>query len=233
MKFLNIAFYRFQELQELPSLRAELRAFCRSRGIRGTILLSTEGINGSLAGEEASVRALQGHLEARIGKMDHKESWSEAIPFGELFVKLKKEIIPLGDPAIKPVERTGKRISPATLKTWLDEGRDMVLLDTRNTYEIEHGTFAGALDLGLRNFRNFPEKLRSLPADARAKPLVMFCTGGIRCEKASVVALDQGFPEVLQLDGGILRYFDECGGSHYQGKCFVFDDRIAVEPPRK
>jgi predicted sulfurtransferase len=145
-----------------------------------------------------------------------------------MLVKVKKEIIPLGLPSVRPREKTGARLAPRELKRWLDEKRDMVLLDTRNDYEIDHGTFETAMSLRLDHFREFPERLAEVPAELRDKPLVMFCTGGIRCEKASVVAMAQGFREVYQLDGGILKYFEECGGEHYEGRCFVFDRRIAV-----
>jgi predicted sulfurtransferase len=229
---LNTAFYKFCSLTDLPALRVRLRERCRALGLKGTILISEEGINASLAGEEASVRALMGELKADpcIGEFDTKESLSEKPPFMRMFVKIKKEIIPMGRPDIRPAEFTAPRLAPTELRNWLDQKKDVLLLDTRNEYEIEHGTFKGARTLGMKHFREFSSKLKTLPEDVRSKPIVMFCTGGIRCEKAAALALKENFREVYQLDGGILRYFEECGDTHYQGSCFVFDERVALEP---
>jgi predicted sulfurtransferase len=231
LRILNIAFYRFMRLDDIPSIRIQLKEMCAKLHIKGTILVAPEGINGTLAGAEHQIRQFQQDLaQIGIGKqLFYKESYSEKIPFQRMLVKIKKEIIPLGDPSIKPDEFTGANISPKELKRWLDEGRDFELLDTRNTYEIEHGAFEKASHLNLDHFRNFPEKLSALSEEKRSKPLVMYCTGGVRCEKASVVALRLGFKEVYQLEGGILKYFEECGDSHYQGGCFVFDERVALD----
>ncbi len=231
---LNLAFYRFVGLEadSLPALRSRLRSECESRGLRGTILISTEGLNGSIAGEEPQARdfmAWMGTQEPFRG-LDYKLSLSERIPFGNLFIKIKKEIIPLGMSSIAPERETGARIPAAELKRWLDEKRDIVLVDTRNSFEIGYGTFEGALDLGLKSFRELGGKIRELPVEIKSRPVVMFCTGGIRCEKATALARREGFSEVYQLDGGILRYFEECGSAHYRGSCFVFDERVALKP---
>jgi UPF0176 protein len=229
---LNTAFYKFCSLQDLPALRVELRDRCRLLGLKGTILISEEGMNASLAGPESSVRQLVSEFKSdpRVGDFDTKESWSEAQPFMRMFVKIKKEIIPMGRPDIRPAEFTAPRLLPRDLKNWLDQKKDVLLLDTRNEYEIEHGTFEGARTLGMGHFREFSSKLSALPLEARSKPIVMFCTGGIRCEKAAALALKENFKEVYQLEGGILRYFEDCGSDHYQGSCFVFDERVAVDP---
>lgn len=234
-KIVNIAFYRFMELTDLPELQSTLKQWCQQLGIKGTILLSTEGLNGNLAGLEPQIREFQRFFEALpIGKgITYKESYSDAIPFQKIFIKLKKEIIPAGDSGIAPAVFTGARITPHELKQWLDEGREFEFLDTRNAFEVEFGTFKNAKHLSLKNFRQFAEKLQLLPEETKQRPMVMFCTGGIRCEKASVIAINQGYHDVYQLDGGILKYFEECGGSHYQGECFVFDERVSLDSELK
>lgn len=230
-KILNIAFYRFIEIPDLVKERSSLRELGESLSIKGTILLSNEGLNGSLAGLEENIRAFQKSLEKLpIGSdLVYKESYSEYIPFNRFLVKIKKEIIPTGDAEINPIVLTGARISPSELKLWLDENKDFEFLDTRNEFEVEFGTFKKAKQLKLKHFRDFSEKLKVLPEESKLKPMVMFCTGGIRCEKASTIAMNQGFKEVYQLDGGILKYFEECGGEHYEGECFVFDQRITLD----
>jgi UPF0176 protein len=232
MRFLNLAFYRFARLEDPFEYRRIFREYCAGKAFRGTLLFGHEGLNGMLSGEESALREFQSYilgLEPFAG-MAFKESWSSAICFPRMLVKVKKEIIPLGRPEIDPPSRTGKRLDPKELKAWLDQNKDIVLLDTRNDYEVDYGTFENATRLDLKNFRDFPRELDKLPAELKSKPLVMFCTGGIRCEKASAVAMDSGFDEVYQLEGGILNYFEECGGAHYEGQCFVFDRRVAVDP---
>lgn len=227
---INLSCYKFAPLEGLEELRTRLQEATKAHGLKGTILLAPEGINFFLAGTRPQLAAVLEVIRAVPGLADvaPKESPSSDQPFKRMLVKIKKEIIPLGRPDVRPLEETGRRLAPAELKRWLDERRDILLLDTRNDYEVDYGTFEAAVSLQLGHFREFPEKLASLPPEARERPLVMFCTGGIRCEKASVVALRQGFKEVYQLDGGILKYFEECGGEHYEGQCFVFDRRVAV-----
>ena len=228
MVVLNVAFYRFTPMPELSILRRELRLRAVELGLKGTILLAPEGINGFLAGERGAVRQFLDELCARIpalGGMPVKESHSDAIPFQRMLVKLKREIIASPGPITQPPAR---RVEPSELKRWLDENRELVLLDTRNDYEVKHGTFAGAVDLNLRTFRQFGERARELPPSVKEKTVVMFCTGGIRCEKATALAEELGFRDVYQLEGGILRYFEECGRAHYEGECFVFDERVAL-----
>jgi UPF0176 protein len=231
MRYLNLAFYRFARLEDPFMYRSLFREYCAGKPFKGTLLFSHEGLNGMMSGEEAALREFQSYLRslAPFAEIEFKESWSSGIAFPRMLVKVKKEIIPLGMPHIDPTRATGARMAPAELKAWLDEQRDFVLLDTRNDYEVDYGTFDNAVSFGLKNFRDFPEQLRALPEETKDKPLVMFCTGGIRCEKASAVAMEMGFREVYQLEGGILKYFEEVGGDHYQGQCFVFDRRIAVD----
>ena len=235
MNFLNIAFYKFVELGALIERKKMLKDLGLYLGLKGTVLLSSEGINGFLAGEEEEVRRFLAELreDACFANLDVKESYSASIPFARMLVKIKKEIIPMGRPDVRPNDLTGRRLRAREFKQWLDEKREVVVVDTRNDYEIKAGTFRGALDLNLKNFREFSDRLKDLPEELREKPVVMFCTGGIRCEKATALALQEGFKDVYQLEGGILRYFEEVGGHHYDGDCFVFDDRVAVDAELK
>lgn len=228
---LNIAFYRFMELSDLVELRGFLRELGLQLNLKGTILLSTEGVNANLAGLEENIREFQRSIkEHPIGdNLSYKESYSNSVPFKRFLVKIKKEIIPAGDAEINPAALTGARISPQQLKLWLDENREFEFLDTRNQFEVEFGTFSKAKHLNLTNFRQFSEKLNTLPEESKVKPMVMFCTGGIRCEKATAIAINYGFKDVYQLEGGILKYFEECGGAHYEGECFVFDGRLTLD----
>ncbi len=159
-----------------------------------------------------------------------KESLSDRQPFNRLLVRLKKEVIAFGVPGIRPAKHTSPKLKPARLKQWLDEGRPLTLLDVRNNYEVELGTFRNAMVAGIDNFRDFPAAVERIPESVRDQPIVMFCTGGIRCEKAGPFMEQAGFRNVFQLDGGILQYFEDCGSAHYQGDCFVFDQRVAVDP---
>jgi predicted sulfurtransferase len=231
-KILNIAAYKFAELTGLLELREQLKAACHSLGLKGSILLSPEGINLFIAGEEASVEELLIILRSIPGleRLEEKRSESEEQPFNRMLVKIKQEIIAFGVEGIHPARHTSPRIPAKELKRWIDEGRDFLLLDTRNTYEVKLGTFAGATTLPIRHFRKFPEAVRRLPEELKEKPVVSFCTGGIRCEKAAPFLETAGFREVYQLEGGILKYFEECGGAHWDGECFVFDKRVGVDP---
>jgi len=228
----NVAAYRFSSMPELRPLRAELLAFCKARGLKGTILLSPEGINLFVAGAREGIEDLMEHLRAIPGleALEGKYSESDHQPFRRMLVRLKKEIISFGVEGIEPGRHTSPKLPPAKLARWIEEGRPMLLLDTRNDYEVELGTFAGATTLNIQSFRQFPEAVRQLPAESRDLPVVMFCTGGIRCEKAGPFMEQQGFSQVFQLEGGILKYFEECGGAHYEGECFVFDQRVGLDP---
>jgi len=228
----NIAAYKFAPLSELKSLRESLIAQCKTWQLKGTILLSTEGINLFVAGAEPEINLLIAELRRQPGLEDltPKVSESDHQPFTRMLVRIKKEIIAFGVEGIEPGRHTSPKLSPHTLKQWLDEGRPITLLDTRNDYEVKLGTFKGAIIPHIDHFREFPEAVRKLPENLKHEPVVMFCTGGIRCEKAGPFMEREGFEQIYQLDGGILKYFEECGGAHYEGECFVFDQRVGVDP---
>lgn len=232
LPILNAAAYKFAELTGLPELRERLKGVCRNLGLKGSILLSPEGINLFIAGEQAAVDSLLGTIRAIPGleTLQAKFSESGGQPFNRMLVKLKQEIIAFGVEGINPSRHTSPRLPAKELKRWLDEGRPLTLLDTRNTYEVKLGTFAGAVTLPIRHFRKFPEAVNALPEEMKRIPVVSFCTGGIRCEKAAPYLERAGFREVYQLEGGILKYFEECGGAHWEGECFVFDKRVGVDP---
>ena len=229
---LNIAAYKFVALPELRSLRARWLALCREWKLKGTILLSVEGINLFVAGEREKVQLLLAELRRVPGLEDLSPKTSETAhqPFRKMLVRIKKEIIAFGVEGIDPARRTSPKLAARELKQWLDEGRPVTLLDTRNDYEVKLGTFKNALPIGVDHFRDFPDAVRKLPPQMKEQPIVMFCTGGIRCEKAGPFMEREGFKSVFQLDGGILKYFEECGGTHYDGECFVFDQRVGLDP---
>ena len=237
MRFLNVAGYRFVPIDDLAILRERLRGACLAAGLRGTVLLAPEGINLFLAGLPDMVDAWLVALrdDARFAGLEVKRSWSEHQPFNRMLVKLKKEIITMRAPQIRPLSARAPQVDAATLKRWLDAGHDdsgraVALLDTRNAFEVEIGGFAGAIDLGIKSFGEFPERVLALEGSLNSKTVVTFCTGGIRCEKAALYMRDKGFENVHQLDGGILKYFEDVGGAHYRGDCFVFDRRVALTP---
>ena len=228
----NISTYRFAELTGLKELREELTKQCKNWELKGTILLSTEGINLFVAGAAESIDRLLEKLRSIRGLEDltPKFSLSDTQPFNRMLVRLKKEIISFGVEAVRPANYTSPKLSARELKRWLDEGRPVTLLDTRNDYEVKLGTFKGALIPNINTFREFPDAVRKLPEELKDQPVVMFCTGGIRCEKAGPFMELEGYKHIYQLDGGILKYFEECGGDHYEGECFVFDQRVGVDP---
>ncbi len=232
MSITNIAAYRFTPLQDLKPLRADLLEKCKSWGLKGTILLSTEGINLFVAGPRESIDRLLATLRAIPGleSLPVKFSTSDHQPFTRMLVRIKKEIIAFGVEGIDPARHPSPKLSPRKLKQWLDEGRPITLLDTRNDYEVKLGTFRSARTLGIDHFRDFPAAVATLPTELKHQPIVMFCTGGIRCEKAGPYMQREGFEQVYQLDGGILKYFEEVGGAHYDGECFVFDQRVGLGP---
>ncbi|MEY3445414.1 MAG: hypothetical protein RIR45_169 [Pseudomonadota bacterium] len=203
--------------------------------LKGTILLAEEGINLFLAGPADTVRGFvaQLHTDARFADIAPKESWSDHQPFKKMLVKFKREIIRMDHPTIRPADGRAPSVSPATVKRWLDAGvddagRPVVTLDTRNDFEVDHGTFEGAIDWRITKFTEFPQAMLDHKADLEGKTIVSFCTGGIRCEKAAILMREAGLENVFQLEGGILKYFEETDGAHYHGGCFVFDERRAV-----
>jgi UPF0176 protein len=227
----NVAAYHFAPLTDLKPWREAFLARGKETGLKGTILLSPEGVNLFVAGEAAAVEGLLAEIRACPGLegLQAKVSLSEHQPFTRWLVRIKKEIIAFGVEGIEPGRRTSPKLTPRELKQWLDEGRPVTLLDTRNDYEVKLGTFRGATTLGLDHFRNFPAAVAELPEALKAQPIVMFCTGGIRCEKAGPFMEREGFGQIYQLEGGILKYFEDCGNAHYDGECFVFDQRVGVD----
>lgn len=236
-EILNIAAYKFVGIDDSPVLREDLRARAQALDLMGTILLAPEGINLFLAGAADGIRAFLAHLraDARFADLEAKESWSQAQPFRRMLVKLKREIIRMDHPAIQPAAGRAPGVDAPTLKRWLDqghddEGREIALLDTRNDFEVDEGSFDGAIDWRIAKFTEFPPALKAHRADFAGKTVVSFCTGGIRCEKAAILMREEGIEHVLQLEGGILKYFEQVGGAHYHGDCFVFDGRRALAP---
>ena len=229
---LNIAGYKFVVLPDRDALRQPLKQQCDELGLRGTILLSFEGINIFIAGPEENINAFRTSLlnDERFADIEFKHSYSEHQPFNRTNVRLKNEIISVGLPNFDRIEPDDGRIRPQELHERLLNDDDLVLLDTRNTYETRLGTFQNAIELDLDTFRSFPEAVAKLGSEYKDKEIVMFCTGGVRCEKASVIMKDAGFTNIKQLEGGILGYFEQVGGDYWDGECFVFDKRVALLP---
>ena len=227
----NIAAYKFVPIDDADSLRKQMRDLCLRLALKGTILLAPEGINLFLAGSGEAIAEFLADLkrDRRFADLEPKWSWSDFVPFKRLRVKLKKEIVTLRAEGIDPVHSPAPLLTAAELKRWYEEGREFVILDTRNEWEYAAGTFENALNPHLHSFSEFPPTIDTL-TDLKDKTVVTFCTGGIRCEKAAPLLLMRGFREVYQLQGGILKYFEECGGAHWQGNCVVFDDRGALDP---
>lgn len=230
--FINISAYRFIGLESarLPQIKEDLLPKAKALDLKGTILLSCEGINLFLAGTEENINLFFIHLNTypEFKALTKKLSPSSEQPFTRMLVRIKKEIISMGCPEIKPEQQTAPHLDPKIFKKWYQDKKNMLVLDTRNDYEVELGTFDDAIDLNIESFRDFPDAVKQLSDEDKAKPIITFCTGGIRCEKAAQYMLNHGFKEVYQLDGGILNYFEQCGGDHYHGECFVFDKRVAV-----
>ena len=227
----NIAGYKFEPLVNPVDLVSLYQQKCDELKLKGTMLISKNGINFSLAGTQQATDTIVAFLEEdnRFLNIPLKVTYSETQPFRRMKVRLKKEIISLGRKDINPRELTGERISPQDLKNLLDNKEDVLVLDTRNEYETRVGKFENAIDLNLDTFRDFPKAIESLPEEYKDKQIVMYCTGGIRCEKASAVMMKAGFADVKQLEGGVLDYFKETGGAYWEGDCFVFDERVALD----
>lgn len=237
MKYLNVSGYRFVALDNLPTLQVQMLEALREAGVLGTILIAEEGINVALSATAESIEQAKQWFDAdeRLSGLWLKESWSELQAFTKLKVRIRPEIITFDGQKTSGAtgRETAPSITPETLKTWLDEGRDFVLLDTRNDYEIRSGTFKRAVDVDLVNFRDFPKVAEAAVASGaipKDKPVVTFCTGGIRCEKAAPYLAKAGVREVYQIEGGILNWFEQYGSEHWDGDCFVFDDRHVITP---
>jgi len=247
MQIVNIATYKFVSLPEPALLVAPLQERCDQLALKGTIVLATEGINLFLAGGRADVDQFLAFLSedqlfaGRFCHLDVKSSLSTHQSFKRMVVRTAKEIITMRHPMIRPEALRAPVVDACTLKIWLDQGHDdagrqVVLMDTRNAFEVAMGTFEGAVDFGIERFSEFPDAIRKALTEGdggkgslRDKTIVSFCTGGIRCEKAALFMQELDIPHIYQLDGGILRYFEQAGGAHWGGECFVFDERVAVD----
>lgn len=233
---LNVSAYLFTQVGDPVTLRPVLHERAVAAGLKGTILLAEEGINLFLAGSADAVRGFLDDLRAddRFAALTAKESWSDEQPFRKMLVKVKREIIRMDHPTIRPAAGRAPAVAPETLRRWLDDGhddsgREVVLLDTRNAFEVDYGAFAGALDWRIERFTQFPDAAAAAASDLEGKTVVSYCTGGIRCEKAAIYLREIGI-EAYQLDGGILGYFEHVGGDGWRGDCFVFDEREALTP---
>lgn len=244
MTTVNIAAYKFVSIPHPENWVVPLKDKCQQLRLKGTIVLSQEGINLFLAGSRESIDVFLQYLRADslfekcFADIGVKESLSDNQPFGKMVVRVAKEIITMRHPMIRPEKNRASSVDAVTLKQWLEQGyddekRQIVLLDTRNDFEVKMGTFKNAIDLDLTKFSEFPEAIRTCmetDESLKDKTIVSFCTGGIRCEKAALYLQELGHPKVLQLDGGILRYFEDVGGAHWNGECFVFDERVSLDP---
>ena len=235
--FINIAAYKFVTFNDTVERRADFQAICHDLDLKGTILLTPEGINLFLAGTRNNIDNFLDWLrkDARFADIEVKESLSNEQPFNRMLVKLKKEIITMRLPLIQPELGRAPVVKAADLKRWLDQGHDdagkpVVMVDTRNAFEVDVGTFENTIDYRIHKFSEFPEVIARHKPELDGKTVVTFCTGGIRCEKAAIHMQNIGYDSVYQLEGGILKYFEEVGGAHYQGDCFVFDHRTALNP---
>ncbi len=228
---LNIAGYKFEPLNDVEVLVPEFQSICDDLDLKGSVYLSPNGINFSLAGGEEAVQQYLYFIEQdkRFLDISLKKTYSETQPFRRMKVRQKKEIISLGRDDINPRELTGDYVTPQELYAMYENNEDVIVLDTRNDYETRVGLFENAIDLQLDTFRDFPKAIEQLPEEYKDKQIVMYCTGGIRCEKASAVMLKAGFTDVKQLEGGVLDYFKKTGGKYWNGDCFVFDERVALD----
>ena len=235
--YVNIAAYKFITLDQLDQLRPQYQDICARLDLKGTILLTPEGINMFLSGTRGNIDEYLAwvHSDARLADLEVKESLSTEQSHRRMLVRIKKEIITMRHPLIRPEDGRAPHVQAKDLKRWLDQGHDdngkpVVMVETRNDYEVDVGTFNNTVDYRLTKFTEFPEIIEKHKADFEGKTVVTFCTGGIRCEKAAIHMQNIGYDNVYQLEGGILKYFEEVGGEHYTGDCFVFDYRTALNP---
>ena len=228
-----VSFYRFLDLADVKEFRDKLQSLCDEQQLLGTILVAAEGVNGTIAGDENSIRAVFNWIDEQLSLKEPIDGrWTEAAeaPFRRMRVRIKKEIVTLGRPDILPHEKTGKHVSPQDWNS-LIEDPNVIVIDTRNHYEVEVGTFPRAMDPQTDSFRQFGDFADELAESSKDRPLAMFCTGGIRCEKATALMLELGFEQVYHLQGGVLRYLEEIPPqqNRWNGECFVFDTRVAVD----
>ncbi|MBZ1349662.1 sulfurtransferase [Alcaligenaceae bacterium LF4-65] len=235
-QIINIAAYKFVGLADLEQRKAEVLLQAQALALKGTVLLTSEGINLFLAGSQAGIEGFLAWLRTDVAfaDLEVKYSNSQEVPFKKLLIKIKKEIIRMNHPTIRPQAGRAPAVDAQTAARWIAEGKDdvgrpVVLLDTRNDFEVQAGTFKGAINWGLSKFTEFPQAVLDHKDELAGKTVISFCTGGIRCEKAAIFMGDVGVENVYQLDGGILKYFEETGGVGYEGNCFVFDERRSVD----
>ena len=225
------ALYHFARVPDPAALRLVLADICAQNGVRGSLLIAREGINGTIAGAGESIAAVLAYIRAQDGfaALEHKESYADTMPFGRMKVKLKREIVTMGLPDVDPIAQVGSYVAPQDWNA-LIASDDVAVIDTRNDYEVGIGTFQGAVDPNIRSFRDFPAWWQAHKDEYRGKRIAMFCTGGIRCEKSTNYLLSQGVNEVFHLKGGILKYLEEVPAerSLWQGECYVFDGRVSV-----
>lgn len=229
MRYINLSGYKFTKLTNLEAVQAQLLKLCEPLDLKGSLILAEEGINAFASGPSSDIDAFIAGINPLFPGLTFKKSVSEDRPFKKLLIKIKAEIVTFGVPGLSPETTPAPTLSPETFKAWLDEKKDMIVLDTRNDYEVNLGQFNVAKTLPLTHFRQFPEAIQALPASYKKKTIVTYCTGGIRCEKAAPYLKAQGFDDVYQLDGGILAYLEKVGAAHFDGTCFVFDNRWAVD----
>lgn len=231
MVWVVATFYKFTKLPDYAEQRSLLLTQCQELGLKGTILLAPEGINGTLAGDRSAIDCMLAHLrqDPRLADLEHKESTATSAPFQRMKVKLKREIVTLGRAEVDPTDQVGQYVTPQDWNQLISDP-EVLLIDTRNEYEVGIGTFQGAVNPHTHSFREFPDYVAAHLDPARHKKVAMFCTGGIRCEKATSLLKQQGFEQVYHLQGGILKYLEEVSPAEscWQGECFVFDERVAV-----
>lgn len=230
----NLAFYKFVHIEDVEKTANTFEELVQALDIKGTLIFANEGLNGYVAASPQSAEQFISFCrkDSRFSDIEFKLSVSDFQPYNRMLVKQKQEIVTMGRTGIDPAHFTGKHVDGHTLKQWLDNGEEVILLDTRNDYETKLGTFHGAVVPDIKTFRTFPSWVEENFMQHKGKRIVTFCTGGIRCEKATAYMRQAGFEDVYQIQGGILKYFDQTktseGDNHYQGDCFVFDHRVAV-----
>lgn len=231
-KYVIASFYKFVPLHDYETMKEPLLTFMRQHQILGTIILASEGINGGFAGSGEEVLCLYDYLrqDPRLSDLHFKETYDDLMPFDKAKVKFRKEIVTLGVPGVDPLKETGKRVMPTEWNALISDP-NVLVIDTRNDYEVELGTFKHAINPNTENFRDFPDYVKNNLLDKKNKKIAMFCTGGIRCEKSTAYLMSLGFEDVYQLEGGILSYLDTISPkeSLWEGRCFVFDERIAID----
>lgn len=228
--YINISGYRFVPIENTEATLVDIKSFCANIGVKGSVLIAHEGINIAVAGNVLAVQRFINHLnkDERFSDMRFHETYSRILPFDKSVFKIKAELVPIEDDQLHPDNFKHQQLPAADLQRWLDEGRDFTLLDMRNDFEYDIGSFETAQRINLGSFRQLKNKQKELSTIPKDKPVVTFCTGGIRCEKAGPYLETQGFSEVYQLEGGIIEYLRTTNAKHWRGNCFVFDDRVSI-----